>query len=208
MKNITDIEIAREYKLVEKFENEVATFCNSPYAIAVDCCTNALFLAFVYNKIKKVILPKRTYIGVYFAAKNAGCDISFRDIRWEELYRIPHTIIYDSACLLDKNMYIKSSTMCISFSYKKRLKIGRGGVILTDNQDFKNWCCLARNLNKDTTKNILEQSYKNVGWNMLMHPDLAKKGSRLLCNLPAYTKVSYKSYPDISLQINSTLKSR
>ena len=204
MKNITDVEIAKKYKQVEKFENNIAKFCSSPYAIAVDCCTNALFLSFIYNKVTEITLPKRTYIGVYFAAKNAGCKILFQDIQWNELYRIPQTNIYDSACRFVRGMYIKDAIMCVSFSYKKRLKIGRGGIILTDNHDFRDWCRLARNLNKDITKTITEQSYNSRGWNMLMHPDLAKKGSRLLSTLPKYNKVTYRSYPDISLQINPT----
>ena len=33
------------FKIIEKFENEIANFYGAPYAVAVDCCTHAIALS-------------------------------------------------------------------------------------------------------------------------------------------------------------------
>ena len=49
---------------VELFENKIASFCGSKYAISTDCCTHAIFLSLKYlNKTNtKISLPVNTYI--------------------------------------------------------------------------------------------------------------------------------------------------
>ena len=42
------------YKIVRMFEEEIAEYTGSPYAVSVDSCTNALFLVCKYLKVKKV----------------------------------------------------------------------------------------------------------------------------------------------------------
>ena len=201
-------EIAKRYKHVSKFEANVAKFCNSPYAVAVDCCTNALFLSLVYVGETTIILPRRTYIGVYFAAKHAKCEVALSHVPWAGCYNLKPTNIFDCACMFERDMYKPNTVMCISLSYKKRLKVGRGGIILTDNKAFRDWCILARNLNKDVAKDLFDQQYSEPGWNMLLHPDLAEKGNRLLKSLPKSSTTTYLNYPEISTQITSTLVAR
>ena len=41
------------YKIVKMFEEEVAHYTGSKYAVAVDSCTNALFLCCKYLDVKK-----------------------------------------------------------------------------------------------------------------------------------------------------------
>ena len=36
------------YKIVKMFEEEVCEYTGAPFAVAVDSCTNALFLSLVY----------------------------------------------------------------------------------------------------------------------------------------------------------------
>ena len=36
------------YKIVQMFEEEIATYTGAPYAVAVNSCTNALFIIFKY----------------------------------------------------------------------------------------------------------------------------------------------------------------
>ena len=43
------------------FEEEVAEYTGAPYAIALDNCTDALFLCCVYSKVTEVTIPKKTY---------------------------------------------------------------------------------------------------------------------------------------------------
>ena len=41
------------YSIVKNFEDKMAKFVGSPFAIAVDSCTNALFLCCYYLKVKE-----------------------------------------------------------------------------------------------------------------------------------------------------------
>ena len=49
------------YLVVKKFEDSVAEYTGSKYAVSVDSCTNALFLCLMYQKKlgnnEKVIIP-------------------------------------------------------------------------------------------------------------------------------------------------------
>ena len=47
--------------VVELFENKVAEFAGSKYAVAVDCCTNGVFLSLKYSQAQGHIeIPKHT----------------------------------------------------------------------------------------------------------------------------------------------------
>ena len=51
--------------VVDLFEKKMAEYAGSKYAIAVDSCTNALFLCLKYLNAKKAItLPAKTWISV------------------------------------------------------------------------------------------------------------------------------------------------
>ena len=54
------------FNVIEQFENKIADFYGSPYAVAVDCCTHGLELCLRQQKIKHYTVPKRTYISVPF----------------------------------------------------------------------------------------------------------------------------------------------
>jgi dTDP-4-amino-4,6-dideoxygalactose transaminase len=191
-----------EYKKISDFESKIANYTGSKYAVSVDCCTNALLLCFAYLKPKEIILPKNTFIGVAAAAHHTRCAVIFKDIEWSGLYKIDPTNIYDSARRFTKNMYIQNSFICLSFHYKKHLKIGRGGAILTDNEKAYEWFKLARNNGKDIAKPLSENIYEFPGYNMLLHPDLAEKGSHLLDALPRDNcDMGYEYYGDLSRQI-------
>ena len=58
------------WDIVELFEKKIAKYTGSKYAVAVDCCSNAIFLSLKYLKRKKkLIIPENTYISV-LSAKN------------------------------------------------------------------------------------------------------------------------------------------
>ena len=54
------------WDIVALFESKIATFCGSKYAVALDSCTNALFLSLKFKDISNQILsiPKHTYLSV------------------------------------------------------------------------------------------------------------------------------------------------
>jgi dTDP-4-amino-4,6-dideoxygalactose transaminase len=49
-------------EIINIFESNIADFCGSKYAVAVDCCSNALFLILKYiNEPQKLKIPYYTY---------------------------------------------------------------------------------------------------------------------------------------------------
>ena len=56
------------FNSVKKFENKIANWFGSPYAVAVDCCTHGIELCLRIQNIKSISIPKRTYLSVPFLA--------------------------------------------------------------------------------------------------------------------------------------------
>jgi dTDP-4-amino-4,6-dideoxygalactose transaminase len=125
------------FETVSKFEKSIAKFFGSPYAIAVDSCTHGIELCLRYQNIKKISVPKRTYISVPFLANEMNIDLEWRDEVWSNYYKVNDTMkpIYDAAVMWEKDSYLFGSMMCLSFQFQKHLSLGRGGVILLDNKE-------------------------------------------------------------------------
>ena len=49
------------YKIVRMFEEEIAEYTGSPYAVSIDSCTNALFLVCKYLEVKEVTIPSQSF---------------------------------------------------------------------------------------------------------------------------------------------------
>lgn len=181
-------------QIVSYFEARIAEYTNSPYAIAVDSCTSALFLCCKYNNVQEVTIPKRTFVSVPSAIIHSGGKVKFSDDLWEGEYQLQPYPIWDSALRLRRNMYRTGHFQCLSFSYKKHLPIGRGGMILTDNEDAAKWFQLARNCGRL----LPGDAPKIVGWRCFMTPEEAARGLTLL---DFYNEDGYdltNEYPDLS----------
>ena len=76
------------YNIVRMFEEEIARYTGSPYAVSVDSCTNATFLCCKYLNVKEVIMPKRTYLSIPMSVIHAGGTVKFKDIEWSGIYRL------------------------------------------------------------------------------------------------------------------------
>lgn len=179
------------YKIVKMFEEEIAEYTGSPYAVSVDSCTNALFLCCKYMGVGEVIIPSRTYLSVPMSIINAGGNVVFdrtpKSNHWTGSYQLKPYPIYDSAKRLTSNMYIPGSFMCLSFHIKKQLPIGKGGMILTDNKDAVEWFKRSRYEGR-SEKYYKEDSIDSIGWNMYMTPQEAAHGLCLLQNYPKHNK--------------------
>ena len=173
------------FKIVEMFEEHIADYTGSPYAVAVDSCTNALFLSCKYLQVKEVILPAKTYLSVPQSVIHAGGKIKFRDFDWEGTYQLEPYPIWDAAKRLTSGMYIPGSFMCLSFHIKKHIKIGKGGMILTDNADAVKWFKQARYEGRNEVP-YKEDDIKVMGWNMYMKPTDAALGLALMQNYPEH----------------------
>ena len=125
------------FEVVTEFENKVAEFFGAPYAIAVDSCTHGIELCLRHTNEKKINIPNRTYLSVPMLANKMGLELEWRDEEWEDYYTLNYgnKRIIDAAVLWKKDSYQPNTFMCLSFQYQKHLSLGRGGIILCDNEE-------------------------------------------------------------------------
>lgn len=185
------------YKIVEMFEEEIADYTGSPYAVALDNCTDALFLCCYYLKVKDVTIPKKTYLSVPQAILSAGGNVEFEDLEWKGVYQLKPYPIYDSARRFTSGMYIKNSFMCLSFHPKKILKMRKGGMILTDDYDAYKWFKKARHEGRDEIPYVFD-NIKTLGWNMYMTPPDAAEGLWLMSSMSTDNSDTHEDYPDLT----------
>ncbi|MHA2343196.1 MAG: DegT/DnrJ/EryC1/StrS family aminotransferase [Candidatus Hodarchaeales archaeon] len=173
------------YKIITMFEETMADYCGSKYAISTDNCTDALLLCCNFLNVKKVTIPKRTYLSVPQSIIHSGGEVIFEDIQWKGIYQLKPYPIYDAAKRLTSNMYIPNTYMCLSFHIKKHLKIGKGGMILTDDLSAYNWFKRARYEGRGEVMYHEDQIDIN-GWNAYMSPEQAARGLMLMQNYPEH----------------------
>lgn len=182
--------IKTPWDAVSIFEEKVAEYAGSKYAVAVDNCTDALFLCLKYLKCDQqkqaITIPKRTYVSVPMTIHNAGCKYSFEDIEWSGLYQLKPYPVYDSALRFTKDMYIKNSFQCLSFHRKKILKLTKGGMILTDDAAAAEWFKVVRAKGRHPHNDTLyiNEVFTEMGWNMYMPPEYAARGLLIFNQLP------------------------
>ena len=179
------IRVTDPWDVVDGFENIISNFCGSKYAIALDSCTNALFLCLTHNKIKNQVIeiPSKTYLSVAQSILSSGNKPIFKNIEWTGYYQLGNTNIYDCAGRLKEKMYKKDSYMCLSFHIKKNIPIGKGGMILTNSKKAYDWMYLAVYEGRDRRKNHDEiENLDTLGWNMYMTPEQAAYGIELFEN--------------------------
>ena len=163
------------FEIVTEFENKLANFFGSPYAVAVDCCTHGVELCLRYTNAKSITVPKQTYLSIPFLSQKLGINLKWKDENWVDYYYLTNNVI-DAAVLWKENSYIPDTFMSISFQFQKHLSLGRGGIILTDNKKA------AEQLKKMTydgrTPNIpwREQNVSTIGYHYYMTPETATNG--------------------------------
>jgi dTDP-4-amino-4,6-dideoxygalactose transaminase len=166
------------FEIISEFEQAIAEFFGSPYAVAVDSCTHGIELCLRYTKETKISVPKRTYLSVPFLAEKMGLEREWRDEEWEDYYTLNYgdKRIIDAAVLWKKDSYIPNTFMCLSFQYQKHLSLGRGGVILLDNEE--DFIKLKKMSYDGRLPNIpwREQNIDTVGFHYYMTPETAKLG--------------------------------
>ncbi len=166
------------FEVVTTFEKKISEFFGSPYAVAVDSCTHGLELCLRHTNETKINVPKRTYLSVPFLAEKIGLKREWRDDNWEKYYTINYgdKRIIDAAVLWEKNSYIPNTFMCISFQYQKHLSLGRGGIILMDNES--DYISLKKRSYDGRLPNIpwRDQDIDTVGFHYYMTPETAQLG--------------------------------
>ena len=194
------------YEAVNNFEEAIADFCGSKYAIAVDSCTNALFLCLTYKRLHEVhasgvCIPTKTYPSVACAIKNANMRVSFLDKSWKGSYELYPFKVIDSALRFKKDMHKKGDMTCLSFHMKKHIPIGRGGMILVDELEMYEWLKKARFDGRNPVP-LNEDKIEMIGWNCYMTPEQASRGLVLFNSIKdddiKDLQVSKQNYPDLS----------
>jgi len=177
--------------MVTMFEEEMADYTGAPYALAIDNCTDALFLCCMYLKTvgllpKEITIPSRTYLSVPQSIIQSGAEVVFdkreETNNWFGMYQLKPTPIYDSAKRLRRNMYIPETYLCLSFNIKKPLTIGKGGMILTDDTNMVPWIKRARYEGRNPDVYYKTDDLTFCGWNMYMEPLSAARGLALMAH--------------------------
>lgn len=191
------------YRITEDFEKELCKYTNAPFAVAVDNCSNAIFMALMYEKVKgmEISIPNRTYMSVPCSIIHAGAKIKFLEVEGNKLkgaYQLYPTKIWDAALSFTADMYKPNTHTCISFTGpNKILKLSKGGAILTDDEKAYEWFKRARFSGRRPIS-YHEDNFDMIGWNFYMLPELAARGL-LLMNQFYNLDGTKKHNPDIEL---------
>ncbi len=165
------------FELVTKLEDKVASFFGAPYAIATDSCTHAVELCLRYEQPYEVTFPTHTYPSIPFLGEKLGLRWTWKEEEWVDYYQIGNTNVYDAAVLWKMGGYIPSTHMCLSFQYQKHLKIGRGGMILTDNKEaYEMLSEMVYDGRNSRDIPWRQQNIKTVGYHYYMTPEAAQTG--------------------------------
>ena len=166
------------FEIINTFEKKVANFFGAPYGVAVDSCTHGIELCLRHTRERKINVPNRTYLSVPFLAEKMGLEREWRNEEWEDYYTLNYgdKRIIDAAVLWKKNSYLPNTFMCLSFQYQKHLSIGRGGMILCDNEE--DYRILKKMSYDGRLPNIpwRDQDIDTVGYHYYMTPETASLG--------------------------------
>ena len=191
--------------VIDIFEKKVAKFAGSKFAIAVDCCSNGIFLSLKYLKAKGTItIPSKTYVSVPMQIIHAGCKVNFENIKWSGIYQLKPFPVYDGAVRWTKNMYVGNEALqIVSFQLKKRIPIGKGGMILTNSEAAYKWLKKASYDGRDLSVYYPDDDFDILGWHMYMTPEDAARGIILMDQIPEINEDTGDSekYSDLSTKI-------
>lgn len=189
------------FGVVAEFERRVAEYAGAKHGVAVDCCTNALFLCLQWVKYLNhgmactLTLPARTYVSVPMYCMHAGFGVEFEDIDWKGVYELKPFPIIDGAKRFRRGMY-QGGLHCLSFHAKKHIPIGRGGMILTNDENAAKWLRKVRYDGREG-RPYPEENIEFLGWHAYMTPEQAARGLQLLDVLPENLPDLTEDYPDL-----------
>lgn len=208
------------HQITRDFEAALCEYTGAPYAVAVTSCTMALTLAVAYHLRPQsvayarwnVSIPKRTYIGVPYAIREAGGQPTFRDEDWIGAYQLKPLPVWDSARRLTSAMYrsyeieryldnrFANQMVCVSFHASKILGDTQGGAILHDNADADAWFRRARFDGRIEGVAPRDDSFTLPrAWHCYMSPDVSARLLWQLSVLPKHNDpLPNDDYPDLS----------
>jgi dTDP-4-amino-4,6-dideoxygalactose transaminase len=189
------------FNTITQFENTIAEYYGSKYAVATDCCTHAIELCLRLQDIKTSSSPKHTYVSVPMTLKKLNIEWQWKDEQWQDYYYLSNTNIIDAAVLWKEQSYISGTNMCLSFQFRKHLGLGRGGMILLDNKEDRDQLVRMSYDGRDRDVLWAEQKIYTMGYHYYMTPETAAAGIEKFNKVKdiAPRTVDYTDYPDLSL---------
>ena len=196
--------------IIDIFEKKVAKFAGSKYGVAVNSSSSGIFLCLKYYQAMygnqkdfptTITVPSRTYISVPMTVINAGFKVKFEDIKWIGIYDLEPFNLVDGATRWTKDMYVGDGALqVVSFQVKKRIPIGAGGMILTDDKKEYEWLKLASHDGRNMNVHYGDDEFAIIGWHMNMIPEDAARGILLIDSVPEVNEdvYSWENYYDIS----------
>ena len=146
-------------------------------------------------------IPSRTYVSPPMQIIHAGCKVKFEDIEWSGVYQLKPYNIWDGATRWSEGMYVGNDAIqVVSFQIKKRVPIGRGGMILTDSKEAFEWFKYATYDGRNLRQYYMDDEFAMIGWHMYMTPEDAARGIILMDSVPEENEDtgSSKTYSDLS----------
>ena len=189
------------YRVVREFEQQIAEYAGSRFAVSVESGTAAILLSCMYRHVGLTTIPARTYPSVPCSIILAGGSVAFHHEEWSGIYELRPYGIWDGALRFKRGMY-HGGLHCLSFHVKKHLRLERGGMILTDDPEANRWLRLARFDGRRECPLTEQPTYEVIGLNAYLTPQQAAYGlqvfnvikNREIEDLPA----SEQDYPDLS----------
>ena len=212
------------FKITEEFERLLCQYTGAPYAVAVDNCSNALFLALTWHRAagKEITIPARTYPSVPCEVIHAGGTVRFSGLEDDGghltgAYRLKPLNVWDSALWFSADMFPilqarqpiafhgepNPCAVCLSFTGPyKQLKLGKGGAILTDSAEAAAWYKRARFSGRRECS-YHDDDFDMLGWNFYLPVETAARGVHLMSE---FLRADYRKtnpplrlpFPDLS----------
>jgi dTDP-4-amino-4,6-dideoxygalactose transaminase len=190
------------YVVTEMFERGVCEYTGAPFAAAIDNCSNAICMALTYEKVNgmEITIPNRTYMSVPCEIIHAGAMVKWEMVDGDTFrgpFQLKPTKVWDSSLRFTSGMYMPGTHMCLSFAPGKHLQLGKGGMILTDDEAAYKWFKRAR-MSGRNEMNYDTDYFDMIGWNWYMPPATAALGLQLMPRMKKHNDDLEFPYPDLS----------
>jgi len=184
---------------IKEFESHLAEFTGAPYAVTTDCCTHAIELCLILDKVKQCHFTTYTYLSVIQTMHKLDINYTLIEEPWIGEYHFYQTRIWDSARRLEPDMYKEGYLQCLSFGFNKPVDIGRGGAILCNNYDDYKLLSMMRYDGRDLDITPwIEQPLYVQGYHYKLNPEECIRGIEELENYKKNNNYTPNpvSYPD------------
>ena len=190
-------------EFIREFEQRMAEYTGANHAVAVDSGSNAIFLVIKYlGYTGEIDVPKQTYMSVPMSIINAGAKPIFKNVEWSGEYKLNQINTIDACGGIDMGGYVERDCFyTLSFQEKKQLSIGKGGMILTDDEEAAKTLRRMAFDGRDYMLGANEDDGIIIGYHMNMTPEQASKGLLKLNGMyhtPHVNPHGYWTYRDLT----------